>query len=229
MHIWTDNPLREIWNQLRYLKSPVNVENLLTGRIRSSRSESWPPTEALKQHAYEISCSIKQADEYFHASQEVGLATKPLLQFYGAQALAKAAILANDPKINLGLLKYHGLQSRPSTAELRNYSDKPDAWKIETEFAVTNDGVFLHLSRVAGDSIPEKGKVIRFQEIIRIIPDLSKLYMRHYGEPSHCLYLYGEPEIGDDGYFSVFFSGTEISAVRQVFPEFSSGYQESVQ
>jgi hypothetical protein len=235
MHIWTDTPLREMWHQLRYLRSPANVENLLVGRISSGRPKIWPQAEEVRRHAYEIACCIEQGDQYFHASEGVGLATKPLLQFYGAQALAKAAILANDLQVNLGNLKYHGLSTRPSTADgscrdaLQDYSDNPDHWEIEAEFGVTNDGVLPHLARVAADNIPGRGQVLRFKEILRIIPDLSDLYTRHYGEPSHCFYLYGKPEIKSDGHFSVFFrSRTELTAVRQVFLEFGSEYEDSL-
>jgi hypothetical protein len=52
------------------------------------------------------------------------------------------------------------------------------------------------------------------------------LFTRHYGEPSHALYLYGEPTIDNDGYFSVFFSGTDTGTVRSVFPEFGDDYEE---
>ena len=37
---------------------------------------------------------LRQADEYYTAAEHVALPTEPLLQYYGAQALAKAAILA---------------------------------------------------------------------------------------------------------------------------------------
>jgi hypothetical protein len=153
MHTWTETPLKEIWHQLRYLNSPTNLLNLLSGRTSSSRKAPWSENDDLRLRAYEIACCIQQADEYFHASQEVGLATKPLLHFYGSQALAKAVVLANDSKVRLHDLRYHGLSSRPSTAGvcdkyvLQKYSDEPTHWTIEEEFAVINDGVFPHLSK----------------------------------------------------------------------------------
>ena len=230
MHIWTDEPVREIWHQLRYLKSPANLSSLMSGRIRSSRIELWPDSDDLKRRAYEISSCIEQADQYFHAAQGVGLATKPLLQFYGAQALAKALIVASDNAINLNDLRYHGLSTRASIAVgderevLQRYSNEQADWTIEEEFAVTHDGVFLCLAKVVGDKVPAKGQVLRFKELLRITPDFS-LFARHYGEPSHTFYLVGEPKIESDGCFFIRFFNTDKDTVRRVFPEFGDDYE----
>jgi hypothetical protein len=233
MHIWTDAPLAEIWHQLRYFRNSSNVYGLLTGFIKSNRTSPWAQSESVKQQAYEIASCIQQAEEYFEASERVGLATKPLLQFYEAQALSKALILANDSSIDLSKLRYHGLSTRPSTVseprrtELQAYSDDPSKWEVEQEFAVTNDGVLPNLARIVGDSAPRFGIVLRFKELIRIIPDLSKTYHRHYGEPSNCFYLYGEPKLNDQGIFEISFSRHEdIYEVLKVFPEFASGFQK---
>jgi hypothetical protein len=233
MHVWTDTPLTEIWHQLRYFRSSSNVYGLLTGLIKSNRTSPWAQSESVKQQAYEIASCVQQADEYFQASEQIGLATKPLLQFYGAQALSKALILANDSNIDLSKLRYHGLSTRPSIAseprrtELQAYSDNPLKWEIEQEFAVTNDGVLPNLARIVGDNVPRFGIVLRFKELIRIIPDLSKLYRRHYSEPSHCFYLYGEPNLTNQGIFEISFSRRgDINEFLQVFPEFASGFQK---
>ena len=116
MHIWTDTPLDEIWNQLRYLSSPPNVRNVLSGRVESGRDCPWPESDALDKQANEIASCIRQADEYFQASRAVGMETRPLLQFYGAESLAKAVILASDNALSLIDLRFHGLSTRPNTA-----------------------------------------------------------------------------------------------------------------
>lgn len=217
MHIWTDNPPREIWNQLRYLKSPANMVNLLAGLTKSSRVKTYSLDEDLERRAIEVSCCIEQADQYFHAAQQVGLATKPLLQFYGAQSLAKAIVLANKETAKLHELRYHGLSSRASTAStpqrdgLREYADEPSRWSVEDEFAICNNGVFPQLADVAADPVPKVGEVVRFKELLRLTPELGQLYARHYNEPSHTLYLYTGPELESDGHFSVFFSKTALS------------------
>lgn len=84
----------------------------------------------------------------------MGLATQPLLQFYGAHALVKSVILANTDK-KLSDLNYHGLSTRANTAtdsdtqkELQDYSNDSSKWEIEKEYAITNNGVFPYLCKV---------------------------------------------------------------------------------
>jgi hypothetical protein len=233
MHIWTETPGREIWQQLRYLKSPANLVNLLSGRTISSRSVTWPDDAAPHERAYEISCCIEQADQYFRAAQDVDLATKPLLQFYGSQALAKAAVLANDQRVRLRDLSYHGLSSRASTAKgtekdsLQKYANNPATWAVEQEFAVTNEGVFPHLVQVAEGFMPKNYQPLHLKELLRITPDLATLYVRHYGESSHAFYLYDGPKLEEDGHFVIFFRRTDKDRVKKVFPEFTHDYEET--
>jgi len=194
-----------------------------------------PATGDVQNRSYEIAACIKQADEYYRSAETVGLATEPLLQFYGAQALAKATVLSTDPNLWLSNLNYHGLSTRPSIAPMREqdglrlYSNDPTSWKVESEYAVTHDGVFPELCRSVGDNVPERGEVIRFLDLLRIIPDLAKIFSRHYGEPSHCFYLIREPTITPDVRMEVFFSqhqNENIEEVRQVFPEFDNSFEE---
>jgi len=224
MHIWTETPLTDIWNQLRYLRYPANASRLLSGKIASKRNLLWPESDELEKRAREIAACIQQADEYFSASEGVGLATRPLLQFYGAQSLAKALIVANDQCTDLARLNYHGLSTRPSSAatgeksSLQEYSDKPSLWCIDSEFAVTKaNGVFPHLARTAGDPISAGSRVLKLAELFRCLPDLAQLYSRHYGEPSHCFYLYGSPGFDEQGRYEVYFARDEDQAdVRSV-------------
>ena len=241
MHIWTAEPTQATWRQLRYLKSAHNVQNLLELKSSSGREAAWEPDRA-KFAAREIAACIRQADEYFHASKRVGLATRPLQLFYCAQTLAKAAILASDKGSSLASLKYHGLNTRPKTANgqesllLQQYSENSTNWEIEKEFAISHDGVFRQLCRVCDDVDAGQGTIIRFQDVIRVIPDMSEIYFRHYLEPSHCLYLYKGPSTGEqdeclfppqenlteNDRFSVIFNGMSHGEITAVFPEFKS-------
>jgi hypothetical protein len=235
MHIWTENRLREMWHQLRYFESPANVHDLFTGKLQSRRPKVWEATEDLRERAYATAACIRQADQYYQAAGVVGLATRPLLQFYGAQALAKACILAADNVLTLDQLKYHGLSSRASNAadqriqdSLQMYSGDPSAWRVELEFAVTHDGVFPCLCRVSGDTPPPKGQVLKFQELVRIMPDMAEVYSRHYAEPTHCFNLYSGPAIGDDGKLEIFFNPPlTCSEVKRAFSEFDDSYEET--
>jgi hypothetical protein len=122
----------EVWQQLRYFTRAANVKQLLGGQTSSQRAEAWPADRA-SAAATEIASCLEQADEYIQASRAVGLATKPLLQFYSIEALAKAMILAAAPTITLRDPQYHGLSTRPSAAAgsdregLQRYFDSPAA------------------------------------------------------------------------------------------------------
>lgn len=212
------------------MSSIANVESVLNGKTSSGRTTHWTAAEASKA-APEISACVRQADEYFRAARYVGLPTRPLLLFYGAHALSKAAILANDSSLDLRSLSYHGLNTRSTTANepqrhiLQAYVDDPSSWALEDEFAVSHAGVLPHLSRVSGDVEINQGQVFRFKEVARVIPDLSDLFARHYSESSHCIYLYAGPAVEDDGHLHIYFSGKSHQEIASVFPEFRSGFE----
>jgi len=67
--------------------------------------------------------------------------------------------------------------------------------------------------------------VLKFRQIIRVIPDLSNLYGRHFGETSHCFYLYRVPEIDENEKLNVvFLPHYSYDWLLRVFPEFDSGF-----
>ena len=109
MFTWTDTPIVEMWRHLRYLRSPANVVNVLTGKLASHRNPQWAESDEIRERAYEIAACVRQADEYFAAAEAVGSATRPLLLFYGVESLAKAIIVAKLDDVRLANLKYHGL------------------------------------------------------------------------------------------------------------------------
>jgi len=230
MHIWTNDPVGEVWQQLRYFKSSANVRNLLTGAIESRRADKWSSGEA-ETVAEAVASCVAHADEYFQSSRVVGLATKPLLQFYGVESLAKAMILASSRGQSLETLRYHGLNTRPSTAstraeELRLYAESPSQWAVEREFAVTHAGVFPELAVAAGDARPATGVVVEFSELLRMIPDLAQTYERHYGTLSHCARLYSHSLSSGESPIELYFVTKKLNLVRELFPEFAEGFDE---
>lgn len=193
-----------------------------------------PESPETQSRAFDIASCIRQADEYYQAAKQVGLATEPLLQFYGAQSLAKACILANDVTVTLNKLNYHGLSSRVSMVTeqeatiLRTYSSNEGVWEVESEFGITNDGVFPFLCKVSGDTVPIKGQIVKFKDLIRILPDMSETYQRHYGEPSYCFYLYGDPvdEYNRTGLVRINVNSyCDFELFKCVYSEFSDGYE----
>jgi hypothetical protein len=230
---WTETPMVEMWRHLRYLRSPLNVLKLLCGKIKSNREEKWSESEELRKRSYEIAACIRQADEYYQSAETVGLATHPLLQFYGALALAKAVILSNDPNLWLSDLKYHGLSSRASSADknhreiLQEYSNNSSLWELEREFAIAIGGVFPSLCRSIKDNSPTKGAILTFKDLIRCVPDLAEVFKRHYDEPSHCFYLSGEPTRDAQGRLEILFNARDsLEDIRRVFPEFDDSFEE---
>jgi len=234
MFTWTETPLTEMWHQLRYLRSPANVRNLLSGQIISCRTPMRSSDSELDKRSREIASCIRQADEYYKAADTVGLATHPLLQFYGAECLAKAVVLANNSSILLSNINYHGLTTRANTAadssdkkRLQAYSNDSSIWRIEDEFAVTNQGVFLELCKTIGESEQCVGTVLKLKNLFKILPDLDNLYRRHYSENSNCFYLYSNPRKSSEGKVTIYFDRREdIPDIAAVFPEFISSFVE---
>lgn len=106
-----EEPLQEIWKNLKYFSFVPNVEKII--------KENYPKASKnniLKQ-ATQVSYCIRQAEEYFKAAKYVNLTTKPLLMYYGAVSLANSLVLIkNDGTYSIDYLrnqkkhKHHGLE-----------------------------------------------------------------------------------------------------------------------
>jgi hypothetical protein len=228
---WSETPITDIWNDLRYLKSSANVKNLLTGAIRSGRTIPGTEFTNVEERSHEIASCIRQGEEYFQAANSVSLSTAPLLLFYGTHVLAKAVILANKPGINLSQINFHGLNSNLSTIsdpnvrdQLQHYVETTSEWQLEKEFGITHGGLFKYLCEIIENVNLSNGLVIKLKDLLRIIPDISDKYKRHYGESSHCFYLYGEP-VYTAGKHEVSFPATlNVEEIKYVFPELENLY-----
>lgn len=132
----------------------------------------------LEARAHEIAPCVLQADGYYQAADTVGLAVHPLLQFYGAEALVKAAILANnDDSLWLSGISYHGLGTWPTPLHLQKYAQSAASWVLEQEFAVKRaNGVLPELCRSVGDTIPADGEILNLKDLLRVLPDLRHLF-----------------------------------------------------
>lgn len=152
-----------------------------------------------------------------------------MLQFYGASSLAKAVILANTTS-TLVDIRFHGLSTTPArvpqplAVNLEAYSRDPTQWSMETEFAVSQpDGVFPELCKALAEPLPKAGVVMRFQELLRLDPDLATAYVRHYGEPSHCFYVDVHEETAEKK-LRIHLLRTTPEHVQQVFPELAGDF-----
>jgi hypothetical protein len=219
----TDVPLAEIWQHLRPLRRAASARDLLSNRTRQPRSSAVPSEEA-DAKAHEIASLVEQADEYFQASRTVGLMTRPLIQFHGVDALAKAVVLVADRTATLSDLRRPGLQDAPAESPVDRvdlgHTDRPAAWAVEEESAITGSGLFAELARVSGDGEIRSGVPVRLRELLRATPDLARAYHRHYGEPSYCVRLSGPRRAAAAQSCSVSLSVGDLAAVAAVFPEF---------
>ena len=123
----SENPTRQIWKLLRVFLDAPSVANT----IRSIHAISKKKFNAdIKKQAQQIGYCIRQAEEYFHASSQVGLPTRPLLLYYGAVSLSQALVLLRqDGTHSLDALRkkqkhnHHGLDPERGLME----TARPDA------------------------------------------------------------------------------------------------------
>jgi len=186
---WTDNIYETVWNHLNLFAYPTNVNRLLTGEIASNRNIKYDDQETIDRKSRQIAYSISQAFEYFKAADTISINTSPLLYFYGMLSLAKALIVANNPDIFLDDVKYHGLYVRPITDDLRHYVEDQSMWSIDREFAVSNEGVFKHLTDLIHSFKLPDSSIIFYKSLLSVDPELSEIYIKYYQEKPNCQYL----------------------------------------
>ena len=119
----TDDPRKQVWTLLRlFLDEHHAMEEIY--RIHSL--ERPKQKENVRKQARQIGYCIRQAEEYFTASSDVGLPTRPLLLYYGAMSLSQAlSLLKMDGKHSLDALRkerkhnHHGLDLSGSVAMVK--------------------------------------------------------------------------------------------------------------
>lgn len=177
-HIWTANPEHAVWDLLRVLQQPAAVANILTGRSGSRSGVNVFSDESAALRSRDIAYLLVQAEEYYKAAEVASLATRPLPLYYGMMALAKAAILAWNDTVSLIDLKYHGLDTRPRSDDLRLYRETPEKWMLSDEYASANKGVFMHLAEVYGMDALTVGDLFTFDGILKTDAELAVAYNR---------------------------------------------------
>ncbi len=89
-NIASEDPIKQIWKLLRFFGDISSVSNI----IRSIHVIPKGKFDAdVKKQARQIGYCIRQAEECFHASSQVGLPTRPTLLYYGAVSLSQALVL----------------------------------------------------------------------------------------------------------------------------------------
>jgi len=194
MLIWTENPINEMWKQLKFISYKENCRNLLIGKIKSGRTLIYSTTDTiLERKIDEISMCIQQGIEYFDAANRITINTSPLLVYYGMLSLAKALVVANSKDTFIDDIKYHGLSTRPVNAELEAFRSDKTNWCIENEFAVVNSGVFNSLNTLINPSrVLHKDSIINIKNSISCVPEMKALFEKFYNEHSNSFDMYTE-------------------------------------
>lgn len=114
--ITSENPIQEIWKLLRFFKDANFCKKYHCQYLGISQEDYVQNKSNINKQVEQIGYCIRQAEEYFKASSQVGLATRPNLLYYGAVSLSKALILLRqDGKHSLDWLRnkekhqHHGL------------------------------------------------------------------------------------------------------------------------
>lgn len=125
--ITSEKPIKQIWKLLRFFEDIPSVSETIR-RIRTIPKEKFKAD--VKKQARQVGYCIRQAEEYFHASSQVGLPTRPLLLYYGAVSLSQALVLLRqDGTHSLDALRkkqkhnHHGLDPERGLIE----TARPDA------------------------------------------------------------------------------------------------------
>ncbi len=119
--IVSHDPTREIWKHLRLL---LNIDGTVQRLRQLHKIPEGEQEGNLKKQARQIGYCLRQAEEYFQASERVELATRPLLLYYGCVSLLQALILTKkdgtfslDASRRSGKHKHHGLELKRGLAE----------------------------------------------------------------------------------------------------------------
>src|SRR6266849_482304 len=87
--IATESPVEEVWKNLRFFLHVDSVRDLISELHKDENPRKSDVDKQAKQLAY----CIRQAEEYFRASSDVDLPTRPNLLYYGAVSLSRALVL----------------------------------------------------------------------------------------------------------------------------------------
>jgi hypothetical protein len=130
--ISSENPIGQVWKLLRsFLDIPSVSEKIRQIHQVPERKHA----ANIKKQAEQIGYCIRQAEEYFKASSQVGLPTRPTLLYYGGVSLSRALVLLRkkgDYSIDALRKKnehnHHGLDLDRGLAENVRRAEGPEAF-----------------------------------------------------------------------------------------------------
>lgn len=105
VEILSTDPTQQIWQFLHVFHDLERTERLIRHNFHIGEDKH---KQHIRKQSQQISYCLKQAEEYFFAASQVGIATKPLLLYYGAVSLARSLILLrNNGEYSLDYMRTH--------------------------------------------------------------------------------------------------------------------------
>lgn len=155
--ITSENPIGQIW---KYLRSFLDVTSVSKRIRRIHTIPNGKFDSDVKKQARQIGYCVRQAEEYFQASSQVGLATRPILIYYGAVSLSRAlTLLRQDGCHSFDALRksdkhnHHGLDLVRGLAATARPIDGPEAFFNSLQCKLhTKDGSPQPLGRPDGSA-----------------------------------------------------------------------------
>ncbi len=197
-HLFYDLP-SEIWSRLALYSSRD---------VLARRYEQLHGRELNGGHARELNAHIVQAREYFDAAANAGALVKPLLQYYGVLALARAIVMFRGRgRREATLTPSHGLKADwPSDASVGQvkltftngaFRELLTATKNAQEFSATymplaDSSLLSSLpystprTLVQHLSLPPSASECRLEDLVARMPHLTDLFEAALHRPSRC-------------------------------------------
>ena len=186
----SDDPQAEIWLRLSQHESEFAVREDIRRYYKDNGIE-FRETEIPTIAAYWVR-SLKQAKEYFLASQSVSLMTRPLLLFYGMLSLSKLLILLRNPEYPTLVASNKSLQAHGLTYQDR----RSDEHLVDQDIVqIRKSGTFSELYRYYKAELPAV-RDYSISDLYAWIPDLYADYLG--AEVSH-KYAFSRIDIAHEG------------------------------
>jgi YaaC-like Protein len=93
VEIQSESPVEYLWKRLRFFRDTDFVADQIRVLHTPPSGAPQPRASDIKKQATQLGYCVHQAEEYFRASSQVGLPTRPNLLYYGGVSLAKALVL----------------------------------------------------------------------------------------------------------------------------------------
>lgn len=207
--VYTDNPKRDIWIDLSTWENHEVAQQLLVAKYASSPSQ--PSSGAISSLAQRFTYYLAQSREYFAAAEHVGLATKPILIFYGMLNAAKLLILCRYPTYPGPKDEQHGFGQWSA----------PNPYIFKDDYVLpTSKGTFPLLHSCLSNT-PMTGQKYTLGTLLSFVPELKRRYEQVFpGERSRMIDVrlkapFGVPlPTAQDRTMQVYIEGSELKRRR---------------